>query len=446
MLPDPADTIVALSSAPGPGARAIVRLSGSQAFAVTAQLCNDLVDATMQDRSVRQVNVTLPGVTSPLPAEIYLWRSPRTYTGQDLAEIHTLSCPPLLELLIARFLDLGARAAQAGEFTMRAFLAGKLYLTQVEALVGVIEATDRTELQQALIQLAGGASRPLQQLREDLLNLLADVEAGLDFSEEDIRFVEQCQLLDRVAHALAHVTLVRKQIDQRSLAAKPFRVVLTGMPNAGKSMLFNALLGRQAALVSAHSGTTRDYLEGILRIDNASFQLVDIAGIAAGADSIAAEAQMLGREQMETADLILYCRAAESADEDDDVPTTMGRACVDRLLRVATKCDLKPARTGWMSTSAVTRQGLAELKKTLADKARSKKQPPLAPSLSRCRHHVEACLSHLRQAHGLVLNEDPVELLAVELRGALEELGAMVGAVYTDDLLDRIFSRFCIGK
>src|SRR5262249_52668457 len=142
--------------------------------------------------------VLVPTTSLSLPADLYVWRAPRSYTGQDLAELHTVSAPPLVDLVIARFLDAGARAARPGEFTLRAFLAGKLDLTRAEAVLGIIEAGSREELDQALTQLAGGVSRPLHELRTDLLDLLAEVEAGLDFSEEDIRFVGQEELLHRL--------------------------------------------------------------------------------------------------------------------------------------------------------------------------------------------------------------------------------------------------------
>lgn len=460
MLLDPIDTIVALSTASGPGARAIVRLTGPSAVAIAQSLTSTgrLPNGTKPDgnepdaawsepvRTFFQADLNLPGIAAALPADFYFWSAPRTYTGQDLVEIHTLSSPPLVELLIAECLRLGARAAQPGEFTMRAFLAGKLDLTQAEAVLGVIEADNPKELHQALTQLAGGASQPLHQLRDDLLSLLADVEAGLDFTEEDIQFVQQRQLLDRIAHALAHLTIIRKQMELRAVAQRPFRVVLAGRANAGKSTLFNALLRRTAALVSADAGTTRDYLEGDLHFAGLTLKLVDTAGQKRARIPVEREAQRLREEQMEAADLVIWCAEAKPgrAEESDD--KSLPDLPSERLLKAATKCDLAAASPDWRATSAVTGLGLLELKQAIVDFARARRLPPLAPSLSRCRHHVDACLSHLRQAHGIVLHEDPAELLAVELRGALDELGAMVGAIYTDDLLDRIFSRFCIGK
>jgi tRNA modification GTPase len=445
MLPDPADTIVALSSPHGPGARAIVRLSGPAAWAISRAFFPAAADGKPEERLLYSAEIRWPELVTGLPADLYFWPAPRTYTGQDVAEIHALSCPPLIDSLISRCLDAGARAAQPGEFTLRAFLAGKLDLTKAEAVLGVIEARDREELKQALAQLAGGVGQPLQELREDLLNLLADVEAGLDFSDEDISFVRQKDLLDRLARALALLTLVRRQIDQRAAGPKPFRAALAGPPNAGKSSLFNALAGKEAALVSPEPGTTRDYLEAILFTGGIQVTLLDTAGLRPPEDALEGTAQSLGKDQVDKADVVLWCRAATGATEVDWTRCLPGLAG-ERLLRVATKCDLAMAPSGHIATSARTGLGLEELRHELAQRARSRKHPALAPSLSRCRHHVDACLGRLRQAHVLALEDDPPELLALELRGALEELGAMVGAIYTDDLLDRIFSRFCIGK
>jgi tRNA modification GTPase len=434
------DTIVALSSAPGPGARAIVRLSGPHARAVTEAVLRSSLPAARQciEREVR-----LPGVHSALPVRILLWPGPRTYTGQDIVELHSVGCPPLVELLVAECLSAGARAAQPGEFTMRAFLAGKLDLTRAEAVLAVIDSQSRDELKQALAQLAGGVARPLQELRDDLLNLLADVEAGLDFTDEDIRFVEPEELLRRIARGLALVTLLKKQVDERSTGPRRFRAVLAGSANAGKSSLFNALAGAARALVSPQPGTTRDYLIQRLDIDGVSLDLIDTAGLRDNGNGVEADAQALGKEQAEQADVVLLC---VEAGRRTCPPGARGVAGASPLLYVATKCDLAPPPAGWLATSAKTRQGLDELRAALAERVRAWHRPALAPSLSRCRHHVERCLRNLQAAHAGVLDEEPAEILALELRGALDALGEMAGAVYTDDLLDRIFSRFCIGK
>jgi tRNA modification GTPase len=444
MLPDPQDTIVALSSASGPGARAIVRLSGPDALRLALTRFATAEPVAPDRRRCYEGEVRLPDIHSPLPADLHVWPAPHTYTGQPLTEIHTLSSPPLVELLIAALLGAGARAARPGEFTLRAFLTGKLDLTRAEAVLGVIEAGSRAELTQALAQLAGGVARPLHELRDDLLNLLADVEAGLDFAEEDIRFVSRPDLLARLGKGLALVTLLGKQLDQRAVADRPFRVVLAGRPNAGKSSLFNALAGDAAALVSPTPGTTRDYLVRALKMGDVVIELVDTAGLQDTRDAIEHQAQALGRGQADQADLVLLC--VEAGCPLNEAEAMALQTAEVPAVAVATKTDLASAPPDMLATSARTGAGLESLRVFLAERAASRAQPALAPSLSRCRHHVDACLEHLRRAHAHVLFEEPPELLALELRGALDQLGEMVGAVYTEDLLDRIFSRFCIGK
>jgi tRNA modification GTPase len=471
MVSDIQDTIVALSSAPGPGGRAIVRLSGGKAFPIAFAFFKPFDHpATNLGASLTNVNaggstqvsapstsssadvrrryegaLRLPELSSPLPASLLAWPEPRTYTGQNLAELHLLSTLPLVELLITSLLNAGARAAQPGEFTQRAFLAGKLDLPRAEAVLAVIEAGGRDDLKQALTQLAGGVSRPLQGLRDDLLDLLAEVEAGLDFAEEDIRFVQPEELLKRLAKGMAQVTLLSKQLEKRALTGSAFRVALAGQPNAGKSSLFNALTGA-AALVSPEPGTTRDYLMRRMLVDGIPIDLIDTAGWKAERTLIDSQTQLLGKQQTEEADLILLCLESGIEFRDDEFEWTT-RPGSRPVLRVATKCDLAKPPDENLATSAKTRAGLDDLRRALADRARScQRESALASSLSRCKHHVAATLELLRRAHSVVLFSEPSEVLALELRGALDELGSLVGAVYTDDLLDRIFSRFCIGK
>lgn len=434
------DTIVALASAPGPGMRAVVRLSGPTAFEVVGAVANQPV----LERGIVPVGLTLSGVHSRLPADVYVMPGPRSYTGQNCAEIHTISSPPLVDLLIATLLDNGARAAQPGEFTMRAFLAGKKDLTQAEAVLAVIHAGSDDELQTALAQLAGGMTHPLQGLREDLLNLLADVEAGLDFTDEHIEFVDESQILLRVGAGIAHLMNLKRQLDSRAVSDRPFRVALVGEPNAGKSSLFNALAGTSAAIVSPVAGTTRDYLTRTVTLKGRNIELIDTAGWQDAGTVIEKQAQKLGRDQARHADLVLWCVEATVWSETVTPPT--GLTTNRPPTPVVTKADLAPVTGAVLTTSAKTAHGLAELKAHMEEQAREARTPSLAPSLSRCKHHVEKALTHLRAAHHIVLFKEPAELLALELRLALDQLGEMVGAVYTDDLLDRIFSRFCIGK
>ena len=444
--PHPDDTIAAVSSAPGPGERAIVRVSGPKARQVV-----DAVFAadpgtgglTPPARQFVPGALRLSGVHSSLPADLYVFPGPRSYTGQDLCELHTLGSPPLVERLVADLLAAGARPAKPGEFTLRAFLAGKLDLPRAEAVHAVIAAGTDADLKPALAQLAGGVSGPLQAVRDDLLNLLADTEAALDFADEDIEFVGKPEALTRLAAALARLANVRRQLDSRTVSGRPVRVALVGLPNAGKSSLFNSLGGGPDALVTPEAGTTRDYLTKRLDLGGVPVELVDTAGWQDAGDGIAGQAQRLGREQAGGADVVVWCAEPGTAfDPADDARLTATGATV---LKVRTKDDLGPGEAG-IPTTVVTAGGTDALRAALAEAVASLARPPLAPSQSWCRHHLDACARDLQAAHRGLLLDDPPEVVAVSLRAALDQLGELVGAVYTPDLLDRIFSRFCIGK
>jgi tRNA modification GTPase len=337
------------------------------------------------------------------------------------------------------------RAARPGEFTLRAFLAGKLDLTQAEAVLAVIAADSSDELKRALTQLAGGLGQPLRRLREDLLGVLAEVEAGLDFSDEDLSFISTEQLRKRLAAARRTLIEVQNQIHERGTSGRAFRVVFAGPPNAGKSSLFNALLGQSAALVSPIAGTTRDYLMGTMTIDGMKIELIDTAGADTVSDTIMAQAQSGREQQLTDADLVIECRAADLIHTPADLIHTPD-ANPARCISVQTKADLSPGNSG-MRTSVVTGEGLEPLRETIAQRAKNERRPfSLAPSLSRCSQHVTSAVLHLENAAALTADSGPPELLAFELRLALDQIGEMVGAVYADDLLDRIFSQFCIGK
>ena len=344
----PRDTIVALATPAEAGGRAIVRVSGPGAVAATRAVFRP-VEVSWQPNRLVEGEVYLPDVVSPLPATLYFWRGPRSYTGDDVVELHTIGCVPLVEALVAALLAAGCRAAGPGEFTQRAFLAGKLDLTRAEAVQAVIEASDRAELKQALAQMAGGLARPLGDLREEMLNLLADVEAALDFADEAIETISQRDLLLGLTRALAQVTLLGKQVTQRSLASGAFRVVLAGRPNAGKSSLFNALTGA-TALVADAPGTTRDYLAATLKIGDAAIELVDTPGATAVATDIESAAQRQGAGQRATADLLLMCVQGE-ANEEEEASIRAG------AVRVQTKADLGAGEG--LATSAVSGEGLA---------------------------------------------------------------------------------------
>lgn len=438
------DTIAACAHAPGVGRRAVVRLSGPQAIEIAAELFSGSRSIEPGQRSWYAGTIHLAELQRSLPARLLVWPPPRSYTGQPMAEIHTVASPPLVDLLMTAILRRGARPAQAGEFTLRAFLHGRRDLSRAEAVQAVVTAGSRDELRSALAHLAGGVSQPLTHLRNDLLNLLADVEAGLDFIEEDITFVSQRDVLLRLTNALAHLTTLQRQLRQRAVSDPTFRVVLTGAPNAGKSSLFNALLGAENALVSPEPGTTRDYISHVLTLGDTRVELVDTAGWQTSTNVIEQQAQQLGSAAIQQAHLLLVCIEAGRLPNEWEQSFLSQRE--PQVLAVATKCDQGEPAPGLFATSAQSGLGITELRERLAEIAESRPSSAFISSLARCQHHVEAAIHALRRAHAASLHDEPPELLAFEIRSALDEIGTITGAVHTEDLLDRIFSRFCIGK
>ncbi|HEV3005399.1 MAG TPA: GTPase, partial [Pirellulales bacterium] len=371
---DPDDTIAAIASAPGGAARGTVRVCGPDVVACVAKcfLPNDGTPLTTVRRPTSLAGrVRLEGFTSLLVADLLLWPTARSFTRQPTAELHTLGSPPLLDAVLRQVCAAGARLARPGEFTLRAFLAGRLDLTQAEAVLGVIDATDRRELDAALTQLAGGLGGPLRQLRERLLDLLAHLEAGLDFADEAIEFIDAGELESQLASAGNEVERLAAQMASRGEAACHIRAVLIGRPNAGKSSLFNVLTaGAAGAIVSDQPGTTRDWLHARLVLDGVECVLIDTAGFDAetcGSPGIAASAQSLSAEERWRADLEILCLDATRplvAWEREQSPQ---RGEATRLV-VWTKCDRALASSDWpgaIATSSVTGMGLGDLRTRL---------------------------------------------------------------------------------
>ncbi len=446
---DPTDTIAAISSPPGAGFRGLVRLSGPRAWAIALGGFEPDVTARLPTRPERRAGrLRVEGLRPLLPAAINLWPGPRTFTGQPLAEIHTIGSAPLVELVLAQCLAHGARHAAPGEFTLRAFLSGRLDLTRAEAVLGVIDARTPAQLNAALQQLAGGLAGPIVALRDRLLDVLAHLEAGLDFVDEaDVDPLGRAELAASLAGAAADVATLADRLRRRDRPEGRPRVVLVGPPNAGKSRLFNALLGREQALVSPHAGTTRDYLAAACECAGLTIELIDTAGADSATSGIEVRAQDLRSEQVVQADLLLACRCADTDPAGDLYPGIPP----DRLrLDVWTKSDLAPpeGRTDILPTSAATGAGLPALRTAIAAalQAHAAEDDLPAGTAARCRASLILASQFLDAASQTLLHGGGDELVAIDLRQALDELGKVVGVVVTDDILDRIFRRFCIGK
>jgi tRNA modification GTPase len=446
---DPEDTIAAVASAPGPGLRGIVRLSGPNAWTIALAGFEAESDFPFPRRAeVRRGAIQLSGLRPLLPVLVALWPAPRTYTGQNVAEIHTTGAAPLLDLLLGDCLRRGARHAQPGEFTLRAFLCGRIDLTRAEAVLGVIDAQNPAQLDAALRQLAGGLSGPLRALRDRLLDLVAHLEANLDFVDEaDVDPLHRGLLAEELADTSGDLTALALRLAGRDRPGRAPRVVLTGPPNAGKSRLFNALIHADQAIVAPQAGTTRDYLRASCDCSGITVELIDTAGVENPADAVSAQAQSLRTEQTGGADLVLLCSSAERGAVAANV--SIGSQPV---LRLWTKCDLG-LPSSWSTddallTSAKTGMGVDELRSAIARKLGSREAEGDLPATTaaRCGDSIDRAAAALDGASRSLRSGAFEELVAFDLRLAIDELGKVLGVVVTDDILDRIFQRFCIGK
>jgi tRNA modification GTPase len=438
-----------------------VRVSGSKAGEI-AERCF-VADAEVNWQAARFPRATPGTLRFPLadrdavtlPALLYYWPGQRSYTHEPVAELHLISSAPILQAVVRALCQAGARLAEPGEFTLRAFLTGRMDLTQAEAVLGVIDARSSEQLDTALNQLAGNVARPLAELRNRLLDLLAHLEAGLDFAEEDIEFISKAELRRELGTCAVAVSELADNLNSRTATNSVVRVVLVGLPSVGKSRLFNAVAG-QAALVDEAHGTTRDFLLAPLDLDGVQVELVDTAGVADTASTLLeGMSQRQAKEQHTQADLRLFCFDATRSGALTELERQwLAQLDLARDRVVWTKSDLiqtvsRPLIGRGLVVSSVTGEGLSALRADIRSAAMDLSESQgtiLASTAERCRAAASAGAEALARATQLVEDSGGEELIAAELRGALHELGLVAGDVHTDDILDRVFSRFCIGK
>jgi tRNA modification GTPase len=442
------DTIAAISTPPGEGAIAVIRISGSQASAIVKRLF------TRKDGGVRSVERMLHfGCFRDEEDRLdegmaVVFRAPRSYTGEDMAEFHCHGGVLVASRILAAVLRAGARAAGPGEFTRRAFLNGKMDLTQAEAVMDVIRASSSLALRAAEEQLAGRLGREVEKIRSLLLGIVAHIEAAIDFPEEGIDPRTGEQLREQIRQTREQIENLLATAEEGRILREGVHLVLCGAPNAGKSSLLNRLLGFDRAIVSATPGTTRDTLEELASLRGVPFRITDTAGLRETADAIEREGVERARQAMSRADVIVRVV---------DINEPSGPGPENGEILAANKIDLLRGKASdspvWDSPftaiSCLTGEGIEQLVDAIVRKARGNR-PADVPSGAAINARHQTCLQRarlrLREAEDELQKRADPELVALPMREALDAVGEVVGAADIEEILGNIFSTFCIGK
>jgi tRNA modification GTPase len=445
LRPAERDTIVAPATPVWPAGVAVVRLSGSQAHTIAQQITGRPAGhaALLQFCALTDPR---DGLTIDRGYVVF-FKAPRSFTGQDVAELQVHGSPAVTDKLIDACVALGARLAEPGEFTWRAFEAGKLDLVQVEALADLIAAQSETQRLTALQQLDGGLSAQIAKLRAPLLAALAQVEARLDFAAEPhLAHLDPAPLLADLAELHTKMIELAGTAQAGQVRLRGARVVLFGAPNAGKSTLLNALVGLDRALVDPRPGTTRDTLEVQTAPQGVLITWIDTAGVREAEDPVERAGTARAQSEVERADVVLWCRSANSKDS-DDLPVPRTQAV---LLQVATKTDLGAGPPEQIAVAAPGGAGVGALRDhvvaVVRELARGPRSAEVVISRERHRHALIAAAAGLERARAGLANGLELELVAADLHDAADELGEMLGTFATDAVLGAIFSSFCIGK
>lgn len=446
------DTIVAISTPPGRGGIGIVRLSGPEACAVVAPMLKLRQPlAAGQARFAEVVDVEDREVLDE--AVVTFFARPHSYTAEDVVEIAAHGSPVLLDYLVRACIAKGARLAEPGEFTQRAFVAGRLDLTQAEAVHDLIESTTLHQARVAAQQLGGALSRQVAPIKEKLVHLIATLEAGIDFAEDDIDLLPSAQIIAQIEELEGPLAALEQTFAYGRIVREGFTLAIVGRPNAGKSSLFNRLVERDRAIVTATPGTTRDLVTERVSLDGIPLELIDTAGLREATD----EAETIGitksREAMAEADIVLLVVDATAPLHAED-EAAMAAHETRPLLIACNKWDL--ARGGTLPdcgrvvvrTSALTGEGIGELRRAILALITAGATGSETALLTNIRQQqaVSASLAALGRARTAVAAAIPHEMILLDLYEALQSLDGLTGATTTEDILHLIFSTFCIGK
>ncbi len=458
LVPD--DTITALSTPAGEGGIAIVRVSGSLSFSiVSAVLSLKKKENDFPPRKVIHGRI-MDGGELIDEVLVLFFKCPHSYTGEDVVEISCHGSPYIAGRIVDLLIRKGARAASPGEFTFRAFLNGKMDLAQAEAVADLIHSRTEAARKMAVTQLGGALSEKIRSMADRIIDACSLLEIELDFSEEDVEFLPKNQMASLIESIVQEMDSLIGTFDRGRISREGIRIVLAGKPNVGKSSLLNALLEKERAIVHEMPGTTRDTVEDVLDIQGVMTIITDTAGIRESEDPIEREGIARAEQAFDRADLVLCVIDRSRKPEEDDFQfLERMRLSGKKGILLINKSDMPDA---WppnqlsrareffpaFSVSAVTRDGMRELIESLEETISNSGMISDSVALTHARHRE--CLRNARQALSNALDsinqKMSQEYIAMDLRGALEHVRMITGQTVGDDILNNIFSKFCIGK
>ena len=458
---DQDDTIIALSTPLGNGAIAVIRISGEKAL----PLLNPLLKRNLQRSDARKAvfnefisssqNVVDQIVTT-------FFKSPNSYTGEDVIEISCHCNPLIINRIIDEIIHKGARIAEPGEFTFRAFLNGKMDLSQAEAVAEIINARTRQSLTQSLRHLEGRFSQIIADINSEILNNLALLEINLDFSDEEIEVLPVREMAKKMTDVIDRIQGLLNTYDYGRLLQEGIKMLILGKPNVGKSSLLNVLLARDRAIVSEIPGTTRDYIEATMEIDGLAVQAVDTAGIRQTEDKVEAIGVQLALEQIHSSDIALCVFDSHSPLDDDDhalIKIIKSHLQDTQFVLILNKSDLSgntkteqainTLNLPVIKISAKEQSGIQSLKKMIKAQLihdQSMETEEIVVTSARHKQALESTVKSLQNAITAMEMNATEEIIAVDIRLALDHLGEITGETTSEDVLNHIFANFCIGK
>ncbi len=451
------DTIVAMATAPGIGAIAVIRISGPKSFEVLNQLFPKK-DLLVQASHTIHVGLLQDGDTILDEVVLSLYKGPKSYTGEDVIEISCHGSPYIQEQILQSITKRGVRLAKPGEFTQRAFLKGKMDLAQAEAVADLIASNTEASKKAALHTMRGGFSSDLSQLRETLISFSALIELELDFSQEDVEFADRTQFKNLITELKQATSALIGSFKLGNVIKNGVQVAIIGKPNAGKSTLLNTLLNENRAIVSDIAGTTRDTIEEVLNIEGVLFRLIDTAGIREHTDDAIEQIGVSkSKEKMRAAQVVVYLYDLLNirAEELQQIVNEFEQEQINYIL-VGNKSDLADAETlnqfaafkNSLFISAKNNQQIDALKKSLVDNTIQGNIHTESTIVTNARHYeaLVGLMQSLEEVEQGLHNQVPGDLLALDIRQCLHYLGTITGSITHEDQLDYIFSKFCIGK